>query len=127
MEKKHLIRFLKERKRGAYTWLVEMYCDLVTSMSVTVAMELIKEDLAKESETPVDLHYFSLARAVARFKRKSGLNSKGGAMQKLEFRDSNEIKEGQLGAGKFKLGELKSKLVNDVISRSNRVTQVQLG
>lgn len=73
-------------------------------MSVTAAMELIREDLAKESGATIELHYFSLARAVARFK-KTGLNSKGGTTRKFEFRDANEIRDGQLSPGKFKLGE----------------------
>ena len=111
MEKKHIIRFLKEGKRGAYTWLVEMYSELVTSMSVTMAMELIKEDLTRDSETAVELHYFSLAKAVAKFKRKTGKNSKAVAGKKYEFKDANEIRDGQSSAGTFKLKEPKSKPV----------------
>lgn len=111
MEKKHIVRFLNEGKRGAYTWLVEMYGELVTSMSVTMAMELIKEDLAKDSETAVELRYFSLAKAVARFKKKTGKSSKAMAAKKHEFKDANEIRNGQSGAGTFKLQEPKSKLV----------------
>jgi hypothetical protein len=111
MEKKHIIRFLRDGKRGAYTWLVEMYGELVTSMSVTMAMEIIKEDLDKDSETPVELRYFSLAKAVARFKKKTGKNSKSDAGRKYEFKDANEIKNGQSNAGSFKLEESKSKLV----------------
>ena len=110
MEKKHIIRFLNDGRRGAYTWLVEMYGHWVTSMSVTLAMDLIKEDLAKESGTTVELHYFSLARAVARFKKKTGVNSKVDANMKLEFMDANEIRDGQSGPGKFKVGQPKVKV-----------------
>lgn len=108
MEKKHIIRFLKAGKRGAYTWLVEMYRELVTSMSVTMAMELIKEDLAKDSETVVELRYFSLAKAVAKFKKK---NSKGPAAKKYDFKDANEIGNGQSKAGTFTVDKDKPKVV----------------
>ena len=111
MEKKYLIRFLNDGRRGAYTWLVEIYAHWVTSMSVTAAMELIKEDLAKESGTTVELHYFSLTRAVARFKKKTGVNSKVGANKKLEFKDSNEISDRQSVPGKFKVEQPKVKVV----------------
>jgi hypothetical protein len=110
MEKKHIIRFLKDGRRGAYTWLVEIYAHWVTSMSVTAAMELIKEDLANESGTTVELHYFSLARAVARFKKKTGVNSKAGVNKKLEFKDTYEISERQSGPGKFKVEQPKVKV-----------------
>ena len=111
MEKKYIIRFLNDGRRGAYTWLVEIYAHWVTSMSVTAAMELIKEDLAKESGTTVELHYFSLTRAVARFKKKTGVNSKGGAIKKVEFKDANEIKDRQSVPGKFKVAQPKVKVV----------------
>ena len=109
MEKKHIIRFLNEGRRGAYTWLVEMYAELVTKMSVTMAMVLIKEDLTRDSETAVELHYFSFAKAVAKFKKKTGKNSKADVGKKYEFKDSNETRNGQSSAGTFKLEEPKSK------------------
>jgi hypothetical protein len=104
MEKKHIIRFLKEKKRGAYTLMVEMYADVITSMTVTMALELIKEDLEKDSGEVVELHYFSLARAISRFKKKT--TTKPGAViaRNWKFKDTHEIKEGQLGPGNFKLG-----------------------
>lgn len=103
MEKKHIIKFLKDRRRGAYTWLVEMYPDWVSSMSVTMAKELIQEDLAKDSETPVELRYFSLAKAVAKFKKKHGKNSKPFAGRSQMFKDANELKNEQSGPGTFKV------------------------
>ncbi len=111
MEKKYIIRFLNDGRRGAYTWLVEIYAHWITSMSVTAAMELIKEDLAKESGMTVELHYFSFARAVARIKKKTGVNSKVAAIKKVEFKDANEIKDRQLVPGKFKVEQPKVKVV----------------
>jgi 3-oxoacyl-[acyl-carrier-protein] synthase III len=104
MEKKNIIRFLKEKKRGAYTLMVEMYSDVVNSMTVTMALELIKEDLEKDSGEVVDLHYFSLARAISRFKKKTTTKLEAAIERERKFRDANEIKEGQLGPGNFKIG-----------------------
>lgn len=48
MEKKHIIKFLNGKKRGAYRLLVEMYSEEGTSMPVTIALEIIREDLTKK-------------------------------------------------------------------------------
>ena len=104
MEKKTVIRFLKERRRGSYTLLAKMYAGEIASMSIKMALELIREDLEMESKESVDLHYFSLARAISRFKKKAGEQPEKGTSRKWKFKDASEIKEGQLGPGKFKLG-----------------------
>ena len=115
MEKKHVIRFLKERRRGAYTLLVNMYAEEVMSMSVKMVLDFIKEDLEKEPGTSVQLRYFSLARAVARFK-KSAITRHGGlTTRKREFKDAHEIEDSQLRPGEFKVSQ-------DVQSESNKVT-----
>jgi nucleoid DNA-binding protein len=102
MEKKHIIRFLKKGKRGSYTWLVRMYSDLFTSMSTTMALELVEEDLNREEK--IELNYFSVAKAVARFKKETaGKNPNEGNKKQIEFRDGHEISNGQLGAGQFKI------------------------
>lgn len=100
MEKKHLIRFLKEKKRGTYTLLVEMYANVVSSMAVTMALEIIREDLEQESGEPLALNYFSLAQAIAKYKKRG--SSKSGVPRKWEFKDANETKD-QLVPGKFKI------------------------
>lgn len=104
IEKKHIIRFLNDRKRGSYSLIVELYSDVVTSMSIRMALELIREDLEKDSGASVELHYFSLARAISRSKKKGILKPGAGTTRKWDFPDAIEIKEGQLGPGKFKLG-----------------------
>ncbi len=108
MEKRHIIRFLKERKRGSYTLLVKMYADAVASMSVTMAMELIREDLEKETGVSVQLHYFSLVKAFSRFKKKEGKGT-GGTDRTWDFKDANQIKDGQLSPGRFKFEGAKVK------------------
>jgi len=101
MEKKHIIRFLKEKKRGVYTLVVEMYADVITSMAVTMALEIIKEDLEKESGGVVEIKYFSLAQAISKFKKRA--SSGHGVKRKWEFKDANEMKENQSAPGKFKI------------------------
>ena len=49
MEKKHIIKFLNAKKRGVYTLLVEMYADVISSMAIKMALEIIREDLEKEA------------------------------------------------------------------------------
>ena len=92
-----------------------MYADEVTSMSVKMVLEFIKEDLEKEPGTSVQLRYFSLARAVARFKKSAA--GKPGALtpRKREFKDAHEIEDRQLRPGEFKVSQ-------DVQSGSNKVT-----
>ena len=105
MEKKTIIRFLNEKKRGAYTLLVEMYADVVTEMPITLALTVIKEDLEKETAAPVELHYFSLVKAISRLKKKATKKSGALTTRKREFKDSNEIENSQLGTGRFKYGQ----------------------
>lgn len=100
MEKKLLIRFLKEKRKGSYKVLAEVYSEQISSLPVAIALEIIREDLQNECKEPVELNYFSLARAVARFKKKPENSTKG----KLQFKDSHELGEGQTKPGKFKLG-----------------------
>lgn len=103
MEKKTIIRFLNEKKRGAYTLLVEMYADVVTEMPITLALTVIKEDLEKETGAPAELHYFSLAKAIARLKNRATTKSGVLTTRKREFKDVHEIEDSQLGPGKFKI------------------------
>jgi AAA15 family ATPase/GTPase len=101
MEKKHIIKFLKLRKRGVYKLIVKLYADVITSMAVTMALEVIAEDLEKESGEKVELNYFSLAQAAAKVKKtietdpglKKGTN---------RFKDANELEEKQTKPGGFK-------------------------
>ncbi len=55
---------LKSKKRGVYAWVVEVYSDVITPMAITLALDIITEDLEKESGAKVELNYFSLAQTV---------------------------------------------------------------
>lgn len=100
MEKKYLIRFLKEKKKGSYSVLVQAYQELIASMPIVMAMEIIKEDLQKDSEERVELNYFSLARAIARFKKK---NPQTAQSKQFQFKDAHETDDVQLSPGRFKI------------------------
>lgn len=105
MEKKHVVRFLREKRRGSYTLLVKIYAEEIASMSVKMALELIREDLEQQSHDRIDLNYFSLAKAISRSRKKVTGLSPTEIMQKWKFKDANEVNERQLGPGKFKLGK----------------------
>ncbi|HYF68758.1 MAG TPA: hypothetical protein VD884_11510 [Ohtaekwangia sp.] len=102
MEKKHIIKFLKLRKRGVYTLIVELYSDVITSMAVTMALEVIAEDLQNESGETVNINYYSLAQAVAKFKKE--IEGKHGEKKSANrFKDANELEEKQTKPGGFKV------------------------
>jgi hypothetical protein len=101
MEKKHIIKFLKKKKRGVYGLLVEMYSDVITYMAITMALDIIREDLEKEGAT-VKLNYFSLAQAVSKFKKKA-VSKPQTVMPRREFKDANELMDNQSAPGKFKI------------------------
>lgn len=102
MEKKHIIKFLKLRKRGVYQLIVELYADVITSMAVTMALEVIAEDLEKESGEKVNLNYFSLAQATAKFKK--NIEATPGTKKVSDrFKDANELEKKQIKPGGFKV------------------------
>lgn len=100
MEKKHLIRFLKERKKGSYSVLVQAYQELIASMPIVMAMEIVQENLQKDTGERIELNYFSLARAVTRFKKK---NPQTAHSKQFQFKDAHEIDDVQLSPGRFKI------------------------
>lgn len=101
MEKETIIRFLKENRRGVYDLIVTHYQELLTSMSVSMALTLIKEDLESISKGAVEMNYFSLNRAVTKYK-KSG-ETKRSAVKKWEFKDEHETKKQEGSPGKFQI------------------------
>ncbi len=95
-----MIQFLKQKRKGVYTMLVQEYAEMIASMPIVMALEIIREDLQKDSGESIELNYFSLARAIARFKKKNPLPV---IPRKLQFKDANEIDNTQSGSGRFKL------------------------
>lgn len=103
LEKKYIIEFLKERKRGVYTLIVNTYIDVISSMGINMALRVIKDDLEKEAGTTVELNYFSLAKAISKVEKKTSNRSTTVVTKKWEFKDAHELKESQLPPGRFKL------------------------
>ncbi len=109
MNKKYIIRFLKEGQRGAYTLLVEMYSEIITSVGPSMSLQIIRDDLQKESEEELVLNYSSLAHAIKKYKRKAETKStvtSEARMDKWEFLDAHEISAKHLTPGKFKLPQV---------------------
>lgn len=102
MEKLLIIRFLKEKRRGVYARIANTYPDVVTSMTSKMAMQVIKEDLERESGEPVSLNYTTFAHAIAKFKKLQPVEE-GNGQRKWDFKDAYEIKSTQLRAGEFKI------------------------
>lgn len=100
MEKRYIIRFLKEKKKGSYRLLAELYAERIMSLPIVMALEIIRDDLQTESSEPIELNYFSLARAIGRFKKKNPTTAKS----IIEFKDAHELHNTQQRPGKFKLG-----------------------
>lgn len=103
LEKKYIIEFLTERKRGVYTLIVNTYIDVISSMGINMALRVIKDDLEKEAGTTVELNYFSLAKAISKAEKKPSNHSTTVVTKKWKFKDAHELKESQLPPGRFKL------------------------
>ncbi|MBL0745700.1 hypothetical protein [Chryseolinea lacunae] len=103
MEKKYIIQFLKEKKRGVYTLIVNTYVDVISAMGVTMALRVIKDDLEKETGTQVELNYFSLAKAVSKLEKKVTKHSTTVVTRQWNFKDTNEMKGQEERPGSFKL------------------------
>lgn len=105
MEKKYIIEFLKERKRGVYALIVNTYIDVISAMGINMALKVIKDDLEKEAGCTVELNYFSLAKAISKLEKKTSNRSTTIVTRKWEFKDAHETKENQTAPGKFKLSK----------------------
>lgn len=105
MDKKYILQFLKQRKRGVYTLIVNTYVDVISAMGVTMALQVIKDDLEKETGIQVELNYFSLAKAVSKLEKSVSNRSTTVVTRKWEFKDSSEMKDSQSTPGKFKLDQ----------------------
>ncbi|RAW01094.1 hypothetical protein [Pseudochryseolinea flava] len=99
MEKMHIVNFLRERKKGAYAVLVEAYADIITSTPITLALKIVRDDLERECHEVIELKYFSFAKAVARFKKRSARVSS----TKPAFKDAIEENNNRSVPGRFKI------------------------
>lgn len=110
MEKVLLIRFLRDRHRGIYATLVAEYSSIVNSCHVSILKRAIEIDLEKYTDGAVQLNYFSLAKAVKKFKKNTRceVRKEKPVLDKdyysHEFKDAYELDEaGSVKPGSFKL------------------------
>ncbi len=105
MEKKYIVQFLKEKKRGVYSLIVNTYIDVISTMGINMALHIIKDDLEKETGTSVEINYFSLAKAAAKVPKKVLNKSTSLETSKWEFKDAYETNDQKLIPGRFKLDQ----------------------
>jgi len=105
MNKKLIVRFLNEKKRGIYPIIVDHYADQIIAIGVNLALELIKEDLHQDTGEVINLNYFSLAQAITKYKKSHVASLKDpGLKKKYEFKDSHESKAAnENNPGSFKI------------------------
>ncbi len=108
MEKQLIVRFLNTRRRGVYDFIVDEYANSISMLTVKMAKELIEEDLEKVAGTTIKIHYSSLAKARARFKKGNGSRQKEEKPKQWNFKDSYEEKSKDLAPGYFDLSNRKS-------------------
>ena len=104
MDKKQLVSFLKQRKRGVYALLTEVYADVLsTPMSTPMALEVIRQDLQNASTDPIELNYFSLLKAIKKAKKAGAIVPTDKAKVKWDFKDAHELPNTQKLPGSFTL------------------------
>lgn len=110
MEKALIVKFLKGRRRGIYDSIVNEYSSIMFDWRVNLLKSVIESDLEKQTGEKVNLNYFSLAKAVRKFKKKRPAISKKentstpNASQRYDFKDAHELDEKELTKpGSFKL------------------------
>jgi len=101
MEKKQLVGFVNQKKKGIYNVLVEIYAEVLSaSLSTPMALEIIRQDLQSASSDPVELNLSSLLKAITKAKKK-GILKMEKPKKKWDFKDAYELKEEQRPAGSF--------------------------
>jgi len=64
----HLIKFLENRNRGVYKILATNYFEEINSYGVTMALELIKDQLRIDTGKEIEINYFALNSAYKKIK-----------------------------------------------------------
>lgn len=105
MDKKYIVRFLKEKRRGVYNTIVQAYSDIVFDGNVAMVIEMIKDDLARETGEEVDLNYNSLVHAIKKYKAVEAKHDKtlpSPKQKDIQFKDMHELPRQLHQPGKFK-------------------------
>lgn len=106
MDKRQLVNFLKQKKKGVYNLVIEMYADVFsTSMSTPMALEVITQDLQNVSTEVIEINYFSLLKAIAKARKKGRIVKAEAVKQKWNFKDAHELPDNRKPAGSFTLSK----------------------
>jgi len=113
MDKSLIVKFIKEKKRGVYNAITDEYSLIIMDDSphVSLLKNVIEIDLEKHTGEEVKLNYFSLWKAMKKFKKRNPPGKKDmnkAPMMKKEnprydFKDSHELEEKNIKPGSFKL------------------------
>jgi hypothetical protein len=108
MKKDLIVRFLKEKNKNVYDAIVDEYAAIIQSWRVNLLKRAIEIDLEKHTGEETTLDYFSLRKAVKRFKKRlptieKKVTSIPSANPKYEFKDAHELEKETKAPGSFKL------------------------
>ena len=99
MEKALIVKFVKEKHRGIYDAVVDEYSSIIEGWHVSLLRNVIEIDLERHTGEKVKLNYFSLAKAVKKFKKNKPLayrkeiTSSPKAKSRYDFKDAHELDE----------------------------------
>ena len=71
MKKTRIVKILKEKHRGAYDAIVREYSLIITGWRINLLQRIIEIDLERHTGEKVKLNFFSLSKAVKKFKVKN--------------------------------------------------------
>ena len=70
MKKTLIVKYVKEKHRGAYDAIVAEYSSIIPGWTIGLLKSVIQIDLERHTGEKVKLNFFSLAKAVKKFKAK---------------------------------------------------------
>ena len=108
MKKNLIVQFLKEKNRNVYDAIADEYATIILGWKINLLKRVIEVDLQRHTGEEVKLNYFSLCKAVKKFKRKfpgseKKIQTTPLANSKYDFKDAHELEEEAVIPGSFKL------------------------
>lgn len=110
MEKTLIVEFVKRKRRGVYDAIINEYSSIIIDWRVSLLKSVIETDLERHCSEKVQLNYFSLAKAVRKYKKKRPTipkkekTSTPNANHRYDFKDAHELDEKEsIKPGSFKL------------------------
>ncbi|MBS1508561.1 MAG: hypothetical protein JSS79_18135 [Bacteroidetes bacterium] len=106
MKKNLIVQFLKEKNKNVYDAIVDEYATIILGWPINLLKRVIEVDLERQTGEAVRLNYFSLCKAVKKFKKKRPVlekkpSSTPRANSKYEFKDAHELETESTTPGSF--------------------------